>query len=1169
MVYLSESGQGGWGEVVLPSPSSEPPPPYSPPRVSHHHHFFPQGFPHHHIYHAITEYYDLTSSQPSSLTSHDTASIKDPPPPYPPTTTLKTAHAALNHGPSSAFSPPTKTIKYSYPPPYTPADSNSSGRVKIPQPQVQQQQDPVAPGNRGLASDPRHRSRRLHPPRHQQNISSLDERYRINEDDSRSSGGSRRVPAATTDRHGVYPASSRSVMGSGHPRGPLLRTGKSLELPHERLTQHHPPPTAHTHPRHLHHSHHRTKDTSGHHRTKEPFGTNTQSKSNQLAYVGILPCKPSRVRDKVVPPVDLRGSNRCEEQWMTRASRLEAAAARTMMAARAVPVTAVNNHAHSLEYENNMMRGRLRSCRSLDELSDLLDEEASIPRHHPVVTRSLDDLTEPLYENFDIINAHARRTHERTKHNTSVPDLLEPPPRPPRQRNSSLSSLLEVSNSSAASLSRRALNTSVPDVLEGGGLSWGSPTSTLRSTASTSAATFDRDAMSDISVQLQKIREVARVLGVKYRRGELSSSSASSSGAGSTHTSPRMPPHALTPPPHVPGVPARAPVIHDVLKEGKKLSPPQQVHPRTTTLTRDTDATSQESGYGSVDSRSHRLQQFYFHHPQSHVGKQQQHLREHPHLSKAQQQLSNSSQLASTQYQLEKNESSPGSSQLQRNCPRLAQVTSQSQRQQSFQSRDSLQNPQQSSTFPTQYSQHQLDNLQQHAQHHQQKLHQKHQQRNHHLQWHQAAKQKQPIQQLELHQGVNQDKLGIYIKSVVPGGAADQDGRLQAGDQLLSVDGKSLIGITQERAAEYMMETGPVVTLEVARQGAIYHGLATILSQPSPHVNRASLRKMRPRAEEAPRAAMTNSQSTPNMGGYNERLVDWNQPPRQHPLPPTSSHSSVMARSSPNLAAPVEGTDVNHLASAPTNKPAYAQSKLSPLRTSLPNLGPSILPLYPPPLISVIPSERVEVGIEHRTMDHTRSNPNLPKYTFTPPSETSSTSCNVSTSSSSSTSSSWRQHQRDVGHGAGCAAIRRGSGPPSLIADGGIDLSCHMHDDAKPWRSLVDVSVKGNVDNTLDDYCERTPTTTSPMNTEHPIIPQLVSRVSCPLLPSRPAVCPSSEIYSIRRRPNLRHQMSIAPSIAQSSPSLLLVHSPPSTPPPSQANSLQLQQTSSAAPIGN
>lgn len=328
---------------------------------------------------------------------------------------------------------------------------------------------------------------------------------------------------------------------------------------------------------------------------------------------------------------------------------------------------------------------------------------------------------------------------------------------------------------------------------------------------------------------------------------------------------------------------------------------------------------------------------------------------------------------------------------------------------------------------------------------------------------------------------------------------------------------------------------------------------------------------MRPRAEEAPRAAMTNSQSTPNMGGYNERLVDWNQPPRQHPLPPTSSHNSLMARSSPNLAAPAEGTDVNHSASAATNKPAYAQSKLSPLRTSLPNLGLHTPPLYPPPLISIIPSERVEVGIEHRTMDNTRSNPNFPKYTFTPPSDSSSASasCNVSTSSSSSMSSSWRRRQQDVGHGAGCAVVRRGSGPPNLTADSGIDLSCHMHDDAKPWRSLVDVSVKGIVDSASDFHHEKPPTVGTATSEVPAKCPQLVSRTSCPLLPSRPTVGPNRETYSSRRRPTLRQQMSIAPSIAQSSPSLLVVHSPLSSPPPSQAYSLQLQQASSAAPIGN
>uniref|UniRef100_A0A1A8RP59 Myeloid/lymphoid or mixed-lineage leukemia (Trithorax homolog), translocated to, 4 n=1 Tax=Nothobranchius rachovii TaxID=451742 RepID=A0A1A8RP59_9TELE len=99
------------------------------------------------------------------------------------------------------------------------------------------------------------------------------------------------------------------------------------------------------------------------------------------------------------------------------------------------------------------------------------------------------------------------------------------------------------------------------------------------------------------------------------------------------------------------------------------------------------------------------------------------------------------------------------------------------------------------------------------------------------------------------------EKLGIYIKSVVKGGAADVDGRLAAGDQLLSVDGRSLVGLSQERAAELMTRTGSVVTLEVAKQGAIYHGLATLLNQPSPMMQRASDRgrdkngKMRPKSE--------------------------------------------------------------------------------------------------------------------------------------------------------------------------------------------------------------------------------------------------------------------------------------------------------------------------------
>ncbi|CAB1331291.1 unnamed protein product, partial [Coregonus sp. 'balchen'] len=66
--------------------------------------------------------------------------------------------------------------------------------------------------------------------------------------------------------------------------------------------------------------------------------------------------------------------------------------------------------------------------------------------------------------------------------------------------------------------------------------------------------------------------------------------------------------------------------------------------------------------------------------------------------------------------------------------------------------------------------------------------------------------------------GAGQDNLGIYIKSIVKGGPAEMDCRLTAGDQLL--------------AAGIMMRTGPVVTLQVAKQEATYHGLAALLDEP-------------------------------------------------------------------------------------------------------------------------------------------------------------------------------------------------------------------------------------------------------------------------------------------------------------------------------------------------
>ncbi|XP_064009236.1 syntaxin-binding protein 4-like isoform X2 [Pogoniulus pusillus] len=48
------------------------------------------------------------------------------------------------------------------------------------------------------------------------------------------------------------------------------------------------------------------------------------------------------------------------------------------------------------------------------------------------------------------------------------------------------------------------------------------------------------------------------------------------------------------------------------------------------------------------------------------------------------------------------------------------------------------------------------------------------------------------------------EEYGVYVKRIIPGGVAYADGRLQPGDQILEVNGDSLIGVTSERAVDIL-----------------------------------------------------------------------------------------------------------------------------------------------------------------------------------------------------------------------------------------------------------------------------------------------------------------------------------------------------------------------------
>uniref|UniRef100_A0A671YS28 Par-3 family cell polarity regulator n=1 Tax=Sparus aurata TaxID=8175 RepID=A0A671YS28_SPAAU len=76
----------------------------------------------------------------------------------------------------------------------------------------------------------------------------------------------------------------------------------------------------------------------------------------------------------------------------------------------------------------------------------------------------------------------------------------------------------------------------------------------------------------------------------------------------------------------------------------------------------------------------------------------------------------------------------------------------------------------------------------------------------------------------------NHTDLGIFVKSIINGGAASKDGRLRVNDQLIAVNGESLHGMTNQDAMETLRES---MSVEGNKRGMIQLIVARLVSKNS------------------------------------------------------------------------------------------------------------------------------------------------------------------------------------------------------------------------------------------------------------------------------------------------------------------------------------------------